>query len=293
MPLVRAAPTARHYRSGPAPAGQTNNGRFRNSTSTTEYERRLATAVPPSGLNNPTERSWGPDPSFLRSAPGSRRVRTHSRLSATLSGAAETIPNAFKWGALAYSGAEVVRLHRNLPAGTDVRPLDVVDEPGQAVPALLQDGDALIQIGQLRREGRGEFGALLDRVRHRGLAVEQILQCLLDHMSRQRRGEHAANVPHALDVRLGEGPIAGAGSGRRQQALLFVVAQHPDRGPGAQAQVSDLHTLTLTSMSGFSFVFMILIVLMICSFAVATTEFVLVGMLPEISGSLGVSVATA
>jgi len=46
-------------------------------------------------------------------------------------------------------------------------------------------------------------------------------------------------------------------------------------------------------MSGFSFVFMILIVLMICSFAVATTEFVLVGMLPEISGSLGVSVATA
>src|SRR6185369_15872858 len=59
MPLVRAAPTARHYRSGPAPAGQTNNGRFRNSTSTTEYERRLATAVPPSGLNNPTERSLG------------------------------------------------------------------------------------------------------------------------------------------------------------------------------------------------------------------------------------------
>ena len=78
-----------------------------------------------------------------------------------------------------------------------------------------------------------------------------------------------------------------------QQALLLVVAQHPHARPGARAQLSDLHGLTLTSVSGFSVADVLIVVLMLCSFAVATAEFVLVGLLQEIAADLSVSVSTA
>src|SRR5258706_3261740 len=51
--------------------------------------------------------------------------------------------------------------------------------------------------------------------------------------------------------------------------------------------------LTLTSMSDFNVKFVIIFVLMVCAFGVATTEFVLVGVLGSVADGFGVSVPAA